>query len=63
MMKILALLCIYCALTFTQAANPLLIGAFNVQVFGKSKMNEEDVVNVLVEVNNNVNYLNNTCVS
>lgn len=30
--------------------SPLLIGAFNVQVFGKSKMSKPEVVEVLVEV-------------
>jgi len=31
-------------------AEPLLIGAFNVQTFGVSKMDKPDVVDVLIEV-------------
>lgn len=49
-MKILALLCLCSALTFTLADDPLLISAFNVQIFGKSKMSEQPVVDTLVEV-------------
>jgi len=37
-------------LASTALADPLLIGAFNVQIFGQSKMNEPEVVDVLVKV-------------
>ncbi|CAK8678616.1 unnamed protein product [Clavelina lepadiformis] len=37
--------------TFSEAhAYPLLIGAFNVQIFGQSKMNKPDVVNILIKM-------------
>ena len=34
----------------TAHAEPLLIGAFNIQVFGQSKMDKPDVVDVLIQV-------------
>jgi len=34
----------------TAHAEPLLIGAFNIQVFGQSKMDKPDVVNILVQI-------------
>ena len=41
-------------LLFTAAnAEQLLIGAFNIQVFGQSKMDKPDVVDVLVQVSHN----------
>ena len=46
-------------LASTALADPLLIGAFNVQIFGQSKMNEPEVVDVLVKVGatSNINAL------
>jgi len=34
----------------TAHAEPLLIGAFNIQVFGQSKMDKPDVVDILVQI-------------
>jgi len=34
----------------TAQAQPLLIGAFNIQVFGQSKMDKPDVVDILVQI-------------
>merc|ERR1712126_775118 len=34
----------------TAQAEPLLIGAFNIQIFGQSKMDKPDVVDILVQI-------------
>ncbi|XP_078485040.1 deoxyribonuclease-1 [Ciona intestinalis] len=39
-----------CLLLGTASATPLLIGAFNVQIFGQSKMDKPDVVAILVKI-------------